>query len=567
MPQNLEQSQRNQTLEDAWRLFATYDHNSNLTRNRFRWARWVILMLGVVATLLAILYQLFLTESQPIRLFGILSLNHIIRFLIVLLPISISALLTISSKFERGVNWILLRSSAEAVKQEIFRFRSRTDIYSEENTQEGSREKKLARKIKSINERLMKTEVNQSGLQTYKGELPPPICLASTQDDGFSTLTPTQYIQFRLEHQMKWYNRRTTQLDRIIRRLHYQIILFGAIGTLLAAFEFEIWIAVTTAIVGAIASYIEYNQYEKMLTSYNMATTDLESIRIWWRALPEDEKQNQETYEKLVSHVEGVMEDEAQRWIYTIEDTLEQLDKETRKPSVETPLSSLPPVPEDARFPPVDLTPADIIAGNWRGSQLPDEKPPHFDALTPHDFPTSPLDWDSLSPEDFPDAPKLSPEEKPPTGPPLSAPPRSNDFPTSPLDWDSLSPEDLPDAPELSPDVIEELDRLFASDQEKGTQLSEVMDKDEGPELSPEEIKELDEFFTSDQVTDAHFPEETDTEEITSEDSTDEDTPVEDSFLPFGNVDLSDEDVIVDDFVPGEATDKDSTQADKGEKS
>jgi hypothetical protein len=557
MAQNLQQLQRNQTLEDAWRLFATYDHNSNLTRNRFRWIRGVILVLGIVATSLAILYQLYFSEGQTIRLFEILSLNHMIRFLVVLLPISLSAILTISSKFERGVNWILLRGSADALKQEIFRFRSHTDIYSEENIQDESREIKLARKIKSINERLMKTEVNQSGLQAYQGSLPPPTHLASKQDDGFSFLTPPQYIQFRLENQMKWYQKQTTQLDRSIRRLHYQIILFGALGTLLAAFEFEIWIAVTTAIVGAITSYIEYNQYEKMLTAYNMAATGLESIRIWWRSLPEDEKHTQETYEKLVSHTESVLEDEAQKWIHAIEDSLEKLDREARKSPGGIPFSSLPPIPEDAGLPPVDLTPADIVAGNWRGSQLPDRTPAPFDPRTHDDFPTSPLDWDSLSPEDFPDSPK----------PPISDSPRPEDLHTSPLDWDSLSPEDLPDAPKLSPDVIEELDRLFASDKEKEIHLSEKMYTDEVPELSPEEIEELDEFFASDQVNDAQFIEVTDTEEITSEDSPDEEPPVEDSFLPFGNLELSDEDVIVDDFVPGETTDKDSNQADKGEES
>jgi hypothetical protein len=523
MAQNLREPHRNQTLEDAWRLFATYDHNSNLTRNRFRWIRWIILMLGIVATSLALLYQLFLPEESPILLFGNLSLNLIVRFLVVLLPISVSALLTISSKFERGVNWILLRGSAEAVKQEIFRFRSRTDIYSEENVQTESREIKLARKIKSINERLMKTEVNQSGLQIYTGSLPPPMYLASKQDDGFSFLTPTQYIQFRLENQMKWYKKRTTQLDRSIRRLHYQIIFYGAVGTLLAAFEFEVWIAVTTAIVGAITSYIEYNQYEKMLTSYNMTATDLESIRIWWRALPEDEKYTQETYEKLVSHAEGVMEDEAQRWIHTIEDALEKLDKETRQSLVGVPLSSLPPVPEDARFPPVDLTPADIIAGNWRGSQLPEEKPRPFDPSQHDDFPTSPLDWDSLSPSD----------KRSPTQPPLSDPPQPEDIPPDSLDWDSLSPEDFEDSPELSPEDIEELEDIFDPDQEEGIHLSKEPDLDEAA----------------------------------VEAVSDEDIPVEDSFLPFGNVDLSDDDINVDDFVPGETIDKDSAQTDHGEES
>jgi hypothetical protein len=236
------------------------------------------------------------------------------------------------------------------------------------------------------------------------------------------------------------------------------------------------------------------------------------------------------------------MEIEAQRWVYTIEDTLEKLDKETHKSPSGIPLSSLPPIPEDTGLPPVDLTPADIIAGNWRGSQLPDKTPPPFDPRTHDDFPTSSLDWDSLPPEDLPDAPK----------PTTSDPPRPEDLHTSPLDWDSISPEDLPDAPKISPVVREKLNRLIASDQEKETHFSETMYTDEVPELSPEEIQELEDIFDADQAEGIHVPEEKDIDEAPVETVTEEEPPVEDSFLPFGGVDLSDDDVIVDDFVPGE---------------
>jgi hypothetical protein len=443
MAKYLRRPDHNPTLEDAWRLFATYDHNSNLTRNRFRRVRIVILALGIVATSLALLYQVFLPAGQPILLFGKFSLNLIIRFLVVLLPISVSAFLTISSKFERGVNWILLRGSAEAVKHEIFKFRSRTDIYNDESLQEGSREVKLARKIKSINERLMKTEVNQFGLQSYKGKLPPPNYLASKLDDGFSFLTPSQYIKYRLENQVAWYKKRTHQLDRRIRRLHYQIILFGAIGTLLAAFEYEIWIAVTTAIVGAITSYIEYNQYEKTLTSYNMAATDLQSIRIWWRALPEEDKYSQEIYEKLVRHAEGVMQDESQRWIHTIQDALEKLDKETRKNLVGIPLSTLPPIPEDAGFPPVDLTPADIISGNWEGSK-------------------SKLPAEGTTSRD-----------------PLFQPPQPEDIPMDSLDWEPSPPTEFEDSLDPSLEDLEELDDFIAIDEGKGVHFAEGTDMED----------------------------------------------------------------------------------------
>jgi hypothetical protein len=473
---------RNPTLEDAWRLFASYDYNAKLTRDRFRCVRWIILALGIIATTLALIYQVYLPKDEPFLLFGRPLPNLIIRFLVVLLPISVSALLTISSRFERGVSWILLRGSAEAIKLEVYKFRSRTDIYSDDNLEEETRDVKLARKLKSIHERLMTTEVNQSGLKPYRGRIPPPIDMASPRDDGFSFLTPPQYVEFRIENQIKWYEKRTNQLDRRVRRLHYQIIFFGALGTLLAAFEFEVWIAVTTAIVGAITSYIEYNQYEKTLTSYNMAATDLESIHIWWRALPDVDKYSPEIYEKLVSHAESVMEDETQRWIHTIQDALEKLDQETRKNLGSPYLSSLPPIPDGAGLRPVDLTPADIISGNWGGTQL-----------TPEDF--------------FVD-------------PPVEAQPSPDEFPES-EDESISSPPEVEDLLDLSPDELDEIEDLVATDEGKGDRFPE---ETVGEELSTSEV----EAFKS-----------------------------EDSDLPFGDVELSDEDVIVDDFVPGQNVDGD----------
>ncbi len=480
---------RNMTLEDAWRLFAVYDHNASLTSKRFSKTRRWILILSVFATFLALGYQILSTQEQTQDL---KTLNSILRVFVILLPITISALLTISSKFERGVSWVLLRGSAEAIKHEIFRFRAHVEIYSDENTRKESREVKMARKIKSINERLMKTEVNQSGLQPYNKQLPPPMYLASEEDDGFSYLTPSKYIEFRVENQMNFYKKRTAELDKNIRNLHYRIIFFGALGTLLAALGLEVWIAATTSIVAAITSYIEYNQYEATLKSYNMSAMDLESIRIWWRALPANTKISQSIYDKLVSSAEGVMQAESQRWIQNMQDALKELDEETQATSAKTSSpsvieetqapstktsspSALPQVPEDEGLTPVDLTPADLISGNWRGSDFPqvETPPPPIDKPEPGHF--------------------------------------------------DLSSEDL-----------EDINEILITDIGKG------------------------DFFVDDRVQDTSLLDE----------EFDDDMP-DDTDLPFGDIDLNDDDIEVDDFVPGKVPSEDKSDygSDTGDES
>lgn len=364
------EQQRNPTLEDAWQRFAEYDHNANLTSDRFSVLRKWILILGVLATTLAITHALYLKSTEQELL---MSLEKVSHWLVLLLPITVSVLLTGINKFERGVNWIILRGSSEALKNEIYRFRTRTGGYSEMQVAESTREMVLAKKVRSIGERLMKTEVNQSGLQEYKGVLP-PLYGAADGDDGFTALSPDAYVKFRLTNQLNYYKRKSAELDSKIRRLNWQIILLGGLGTFLAAMGFEAWIAVTTAMVGAITSFIGYTQFENSLRTFNQAATDLESIRIWWRALTEEQRDTQEMYDRLVESAESVLQTEQSSWAQNLQDALAELLETDQQKLASTGIPELPAQPHlpddtyiyEGNYPPDDdpyqLTPEEVAA-------------------------------------------------------------------------------------------------------------------------------------------------------------------------------------------------------------
>lgn len=343
------------SLEDAWQRFAELDYNADQVRDRFGQQRKWILAGGVLATLLALFYEQ-VVNIAVVAIPGIspdvLTVNRVFRIIVIILPITVSALIAWSNKFTRGTNWILLRSSAEAVKHNIFLFRAKAGPYSDESSLlDEPREVKLARSIKTISERLMKTEVNQSGLKFYKGKLPP---YGAEADDGFSFLNSKTYLEYRLEDQLGWYKRTTLKLDKRIRRLNIWILVFGAIGTLLAALEYEIWIAVTTAIVAAFSTYLEYNQLETTLTSYNQALTDLNGIRSWWRALPESEKLKASNFNCLVENAEKVMQAESNRWVQEMQDALSELFEEDQK--------TIAKLKEMATSVPKDITPEELAA-------------------------------------------------------------------------------------------------------------------------------------------------------------------------------------------------------------
>jgi hypothetical protein len=224
----------------------------------------------------------------------------------------------------------LLRGSAEALKRQIYRYRARVGIYSPGETEDEPREVKLARRVKTISGQLMKTEVNQGGLKPYPGQLP-PYYEGPEDDDGFSDLAPEKYLTWRLEDQLNWYRRRAERFDKQLRQIHWLILGLGGVGTFLAAIGLEVWIAVTVALAGAFISFLELKQVEDTLIAYNQAATNLEGIRIWWHALPDEDKAIQENKEKLVQNTEMVLQTELAGWVQEMRDALAELYEETEE--------------------------------------------------------------------------------------------------------------------------------------------------------------------------------------------------------------------------------------------
>jgi hydroxypyruvate isomerase len=96
---------------------------------------------------------------------------------------------------------------------------------------------------------------------------------------------------------------------------------------LLAAINRQVWIALTTALAAAIATFLNYKQTENTLTKYNQASTDLDSIKRWWTALPTEEQEKQDNIDALVDHTEKVLQSELDGWIQQMQNALEQLRK------------------------------------------------------------------------------------------------------------------------------------------------------------------------------------------------------------------------------------------------
>ena len=166
------QSPNIKLLNDAWQRFATYDANGGRLQNAFKNIQFWILVLGLIAVFLAVFEKqgMELVRRQQVKLLrehsqlaettkaltvqpeavektkpyqgleNALEWLGWLRYPIIVIPIVTAILLAYYNKFRPANKWVLLRGSAEAIKREIYRYRSRTGDYGKDRLTTNSRD-------------------------------------------------------------------------------------------------------------------------------------------------------------------------------------------------------------------------------------------------------------------------------------------------------------------------------------------------------------------------------------------------------------------------------------------
>lgn len=306
------------TLKRAWQVYARYDDNAGRQQRQYRRGQNWILLLGILSIILVTSQQQGLASLLP----GIAQPLH---YSIVLVPVSISFLLSLGNRFNAGNKWVVLRGNAELIKSEIYYYRTHTHLY---NEPEAVRQAKLMQRLNAINDQLLDTEVMNSAFHLRANGFPTGLDL--TIDDGLSELSAEHYLVVRLEDQLAFYQRKILALDKRARRFRWLMYATGGVGTLLAAAGFELWVALTTTIFSACATYLEYEQTENTLRKYNIVATLLENVKSWWIALTPEGKNLLENKEKLVSSTESALREEGMGWMALLQDAVSKTSDSER---------------------------------------------------------------------------------------------------------------------------------------------------------------------------------------------------------------------------------------------
>ena len=258
-----------------------------------------------------------------------------LRIIIILLPIVVATILSAETRSKPGSKYLVLRGAAEAVKRGIYSFRVLKGRVSDKDNPAGLPpydEKGLATHLGNVSKVLTDSDVNEAAFIPYGGPIPPNMFGTEAYDDGFSALNPETYVRVRVGDQLRFYTLKTNQYEKDIRRLQRWMLIFGAVGTFLAAVGMQYWLPLTAAIVSMVTAFLEYQQLEQILTKYNLTKSSLETIQANWLAQPEKNRIQDKNVQDLVREVEATLESENQGWVQYIQQAQEPTKREPNPP-------------------------------------------------------------------------------------------------------------------------------------------------------------------------------------------------------------------------------------------
>lgn len=330
-------------LKEAWRICATYDRLAVRERAFFQRVQAAIIALGLAATLLALIqYENHGREG-----------HIVLHWLVVIVPILVSVLIASSAGRSDGTRWITLRAAAEEAKTEIYRYRTRTEAYRDQQSHHrhwtslvvrgvpavlgdrtgvtgdrgGPRFRRLQTRmlqahLSRVNDQVVKTHAAMGSLAPYAGPFPPQS--AGSTDDGLSPLDAQSYLRIRVQDQIGYFHRRIRYLNQLRTMLELAAIAAGGTGAILASLGHDVWIALTSGIAGAALTYRGYWQAENNIVTYNRAASRLADLDRWWHTLSPSE-QTSKALGYLVTTVEMVLARERTGWVAQMSETVKYL--------------------------------------------------------------------------------------------------------------------------------------------------------------------------------------------------------------------------------------------------
>ncbi len=301
-------------LEIAWTRYAQFDRAS-LRRKRpnFGLRRW-ILILGVLATLLAILTEV-LADSLPAL--GSLAL----KIALIATPIIGSGLAAFTKQFFARGDHLILRAGAEEILKEIYTFR--TILKDKPNRREW-----LEKRLADIQRQVYRGLGGEMVFEEAPTKIPPYYDPANPDSDpGFDDLNGDQYFRYRLRNQLQWHRDQLVPINRQRIVLQILIILTGVVSAFLAAMggPFALWVALSASIAAALTTWQELHNQDFIVRNYSKVVVELGIIHDHWLSLEPEERSEGEFF-SMVQATEDILWSQNVEYIQSMQEALTKLD-------------------------------------------------------------------------------------------------------------------------------------------------------------------------------------------------------------------------------------------------
>ncbi|MBI5954756.1 MAG: SLATT domain-containing protein [Chloroflexi bacterium] len=307
-------------LEVAWGHFAQLDAaSSKRTKSHMRMRRWIT-VLGVLATLLAIITELYAEFFLPV-------VSLVLKILLIATPIVASILAAFVGKFFSSGDWLITRAGAEEILKEIYAYRTILQ-------RTASRRAWLEKRLEEIQRSVFRGMNGELILEPYKGELPPAPRFSPEypdSDPGFNDLTGEEYFRYRLDDQLKWHTKEVNKRQKERVRLQWFILIAGGMGALLAAFgsPISLWVALTAALTSALIGWQELRNLDTVVRNYSKVIMELTILSDHWKNLEAEEK-NQTEFYQVVRSTENILWSQNVEYIKAMQEALRESDLEEK---------------------------------------------------------------------------------------------------------------------------------------------------------------------------------------------------------------------------------------------
>ena len=136
-------------------------------------------------------------------------------------------------------------------------------------------------------------------------------------DDHQSPTQPMKYIALRVEPAIAFYQRRIPKYARRAAALRLVIVGLGIGASVLARYEFTLYVVMVTSLAAAVTSWQEFSDTQRKTERYTRAVTQLRDLLDWWRSLSEVEKASKSMINMLVNGTESIINSEQTAWTST----------------------------------------------------------------------------------------------------------------------------------------------------------------------------------------------------------------------------------------------------------